>query len=106
MNRMTHLNDRSQKKASLRKSAVMLIGSKVVTYTISLVTTMMLSRILTLDEYGTFSQILIVNNLLVSIFMLGLPFSLNDFLAKAGTEEEKSDSSLNITRSTPCSASL
>ena len=83
------MKDGSLQKVSLRKSAVVLTSSKIVTYTISLVTMMLLSRFRTLSEFGTYSQILIVVNLMVSIFMLGLPFSLNYFMARAGTEEEK-----------------
>lgn len=42
---------------------------------------MLLSRFRTLEEYGTYSQITIVVTIAISIFTLGLPGSINYFLA-------------------------
>lgn len=71
------------------KNAVMLTASKMLVMLISLVTSMMLSRFRTLEEYGTYSQLTTIVNVAVSIFMLGLPNSLNYFYARADGIEEK-----------------
>ena len=55
----------------------------------SLVSVMLLSRYRTLEEYGTYSQILTVINLAVTIFMLGLPSCINYFLPRARNASEK-----------------
>ena len=56
---------------------------------ISMATTTLLVRFRTLEEYGTYSQLLLVKNLITTIFIMGLPNSINYFLARAETEEEK-----------------
>ena len=56
---------------------------------ISLVSSMLLSRFRSLTEYGTYSQLLMAINLVCSALMLGLPNSLNYFIAKAESQEEK-----------------
>lgn len=78
-----------KKKQSLLVSFLSVSSSKFIKYGIQLIATMMLARFRTLEEYGTFSQIVLVTNLAISIFMMGLPNSLNFFLARAETEEEK-----------------
>ena len=50
---------------------------------------MLLARFRTLEEYGTYSQMLLVINLFASIFMLGLPNSINFFLARAENQDEQ-----------------
>ncbi len=74
---------------SLGANAVKLTFSKIITLCISLVSTMLLSRFRTLEEYGTYSQLLLVINLFTTIFMLGLPNSINYFLARAESQEER-----------------
>ncbi|MEH7346845.1 oligosaccharide flippase family protein [Bacillus sp. JJ1532] len=76
-------------KPSIATDAVKLTTSKIIILTISFLNAMLLSRFLTLEEYGTYSQIFLVINLLVTVFMLGLPNSINFFLAKAERDEEK-----------------
>ena len=78
-----------KKSTSLGADATLLTFSKVATSGIAMVMTMLLSRFRTLEEYGTYSQILMVVNLVTSILMLGLPKSLNYFLAKTDAKEEK-----------------
>lgn len=75
-------------KTSLGGDAVKLTLSKFLTLCVGLVTSMLLARFRTLEEYGTYSQILLVTNLFSSIFMLGLPNSINYFLARCETKEE------------------
>lgn len=74
---------------SLGGDAVRLTISKVLTLCITMLTGMLLSRFRTYTEYGTYSQILLVTTLFSSIFMLGLPNSINYFLARAETQEER-----------------
>ncbi|MBR6515112.1 MAG: polysaccharide biosynthesis protein [Clostridia bacterium] len=82
--------DKTKNKGSnLGADATLLTFSKVATSAIAMVMTMMLSRVRSTDEYGTYSQILMVVNLVTSILMLGLPKSLNFFLARADSKEEK-----------------
>lgn len=77
------------KKSSVGGDAIYLTMSRVAVSLIGLVTSMLLARFRTLDEYGTYSQIIMVTDLVSTILMLGLPNSINYFLAKAETKEEK-----------------
>nr|MBQ6241086.1 oligosaccharide flippase family protein [Lachnospiraceae bacterium] len=77
------------KKNSLGGAFLSLSSAKFLSYFIGLVSSMLLARFRTLEEYGTYQQILLVNNLVTSVIMLGLPSSLNYFLARADTAEEK-----------------
>lgn len=74
---------------SLGSEAVRLTTSKVLTTGITMITSMLLARFRTIEEYGTYSQLLLVINLFVSFLMLGLPNSINFFLARAESEEDK-----------------
>lgn len=74
---------------NIGKSAVILTVSKVLALMISLISSMLLSRFRTLDEYGTFSQLSIIVTLVTSLIMLGLPNSVNYFLAQAESREER-----------------
>lgn len=82
--------------ADLQKSrtgndAIKLTASKIMTMLIGLVSSMLLARFRTLNEYGTYSQLLMAINLVCSLLMLGLPNSINYFLAKAKTTQEKDE---------------
>lgn len=81
--------DLGRRKTSIGEDAVRLTVSKAITLGIGLVTSMLLSRFRTLEEYGTYSQMLLVINLVVSLLMLGLPSSINYFIGRAENEEEK-----------------
>lgn len=78
-------------KQSIATDATKLTIAKSLTLIISLVSVMLLSRFRTLDEYGTYSQLLMVVNLTTTIFMLGLPNSINFFLARAESDEERQE---------------
>lgn len=71
------------------KDAIVLTSSKIITTLITLVSAMLLARFRTLEEYGTYSQILLVTNLATALFTLGLPNSTNYFLALSETHEER-----------------
>ena len=74
---------------TLGGDAVRLTASKIITLIITMVTTMLLSRFRTIHEYGTYSQLLLVTSLFSTLFMMGLPNSINYFLARAETQKEK-----------------
>ena len=67
---------------------VLLTISKIITLLLSVVTAMILSRGFDLNNYGTYSEILTVSSLAVSIFSIGIPSSLNYFLPQKSGEEK------------------
>ena len=50
---------------------------------LSMLTTMLLSRSRTLQEYGDYSQLILVSSMATVLFMMGLPSSINYFVARA-----------------------
>lgn len=78
------------KKNNLGADAIKISASKIISLGMTMVTTMLLSRFRTLEEYGTYSQMLLVIGLVTSVCMLGLPNCINYFLARAETREDKS----------------
>ena len=78
-----------EKKNSFTTDAIILTGSKVLSNVLVLVSAMLLARIRTLEENGIYSELLLIINLATAIFMLGLPNSINFFLAKAESKEDK-----------------
>ena len=79
------------KSTSLGKETVLLTVSKITTLVIAMLTGMMLSRFRSFEEYGTYSQLTLVITLFTSIFMLGLPNSINYFLARANSRNEQQE---------------
>lgn len=77
------------KSTSLGKETILLTASKMMSLLITMLTGMMLSRFRSFEEYGTYSQLLLVVTLFTSIFMLGLPNSINYFLARANSKGEQ-----------------
>ena len=71
------------------KDSLKLSISKIVVLLVTMVTSMLLSRFRTLNEYGTYSQILLVVNLFISIFSLGIPNSINYFMVKYDDNNQK-----------------
>ena len=69
--------------------AFVLTLSKIITLFLSMITSMSLARALDLDEYGTYSELLTVSSIAVSIFSLGLPNALNYFLPRCKDGDEK-----------------
>lgn len=76
-------------KNNIGKNAAVLTASKIITLTIGVISAMLLSRFRTLDEYGTYSQLIMITTLANSFFMLGLPNSTNFFLSRAEDSEER-----------------
>lgn len=77
------------RKSTVGGDAVILTVSKIAVSLIGLITSMLLARFRTLDEYGTYSQIIMVVDLVSTILLLGLPNSINFFLAKVEDDEQK-----------------
>ena len=77
--------------SSLSKSAFWLTVSKFATVGINMLIVMLLSRFRTLDEYGTFSQINIVNTIVTSVIAIGLPTGINYFLNRTQDDAKKRD---------------
>ncbi len=78
-----------EKKDSIGVSAGKLTVSKFVALFVTMLSAMLLSRFRSVEEYGTYSELLLVVNLVITIIMMGLPNSLNYFLGRADTTEEK-----------------
>jgi O-antigen/teichoic acid export membrane protein len=75
---------------SIGKSALLLTATKFINLLIGMATAMLLSRFRTLEEYGTYSQLLMAVTLFTTIFVVGLPSSINFFLVKAHDKDEQS----------------
>jgi O-antigen/teichoic acid export membrane protein len=75
---------------SIGKDALKLTIMKIITLSIGMLSTMLLSHFRSLDEYGTYSQIVMVVTLVISVVAIGFPNSINYFLASADSKEEKS----------------
>ena len=76
-------------KKSLGKEAIILTTSKVIVMIIGMVSSMLLSRFRTLEEYGTYSQLILTIQLSISIFTFGLPNAINYFLVNTEVLESK-----------------
>ena len=79
----------NRKKMSLKKEATLLSISKMANLVITMATSMLLSRFRTLEEYGTYSQLDLVLNLLTTLFLLGIPNAINFFYPRADTNDER-----------------
>lgn len=75
--------------SSIGGDAITLTASKVITLVVNMLTSMLLVRYCSIEEYGTYSQLLLTVNLVSSLVILGLPNSINYFYARAETVEEK-----------------
>lgn len=74
---------------STGKNAFWLTATKILSLAINMLVVMILSRYRSLEEYGVFSQITLVTTLGSSIFMLGMPGSINYFLNRAENKQEQ-----------------
>jgi len=74
---------------SIAKDATMLTLSKVLSILINFFHVMILSQQRNLKDFGTYSQIIIVVNLSLSIVLLGLPNSINYFIPRAESSNER-----------------
>ncbi len=77
------------KSNSLGRNTITITLSRVIALAITMVTAMLLSRFRTVEEYGTYSQLQLVAALFVSVFMMGLPSSINYFISRADSDKER-----------------
>lgn len=77
------------KGKSLAGDATKLTIMKVVTTVLTMLSTMLLSRFRSLEEYGTYSQLQLAITVVVTVLMAGLPNSINYFVAKASDIKEQ-----------------
>lgn len=75
--------------SGLKGDFIKLSLSRIITLIISMISLMLLARLLSLNEYGTYSQILLLVNLSNTLVVLGLPNSINYFLVRTKNIEEK-----------------
>lgn len=78
-----------KKKASLNLRMLLLSGTKVLTSFMTLITAMLLARFRTLEEYGTYSSIMLVITIVTTIIELGLPNGINYFIGRADNDNER-----------------
>lgn len=81
----------AKKSISLKKEASLLSISKMTNLLITMATSMLLSRFRSLEEYGTYSELSLVLNLLTTLCMLGIPNAINYFLPRAESADERRD---------------
>lgn len=82
---------KNNRRASIGSDAIKIAVSKTITLIITMLSTMLLSRYRTLEEYGTYAEMLLIVNIVISVFMMGLPNSINYFLAKRESLVEKKE---------------
>lgn len=81
----------SKYKSGLASDATKLSLSNILSLSINMITIMLLSRFISKFEYGTYSQIQIINVLAVAIFSMGLPNCINYFFARSENKKEKQE---------------
>lgn len=79
----------SKGTASLAGGALSLSGSKFLTLMIGTVSSMMMARLRTQDDYGTYTALVMSIRTLSVFLMMGLPNSINYFLARAKNTAQK-----------------
>lgn len=81
----------SETQGTIKKEASLLTFSKMFNLIITMTTSMLLSRFRTLEEYGTYSQLSLVINLITTVCLLGIPNAINYFWPRTDTLEERKD---------------
>ncbi|MBQ2737782.1 MAG: oligosaccharide flippase family protein [Clostridia bacterium] len=79
----------SDSKARISSQALILTVTNLIISLVGLLSSMLLSRYRTLDEYGTYSQVIMVTELVSTVLLMGLPQTVGYFLSRAENEEEK-----------------
>jgi O-antigen/teichoic acid export membrane protein len=76
--------------------SILFIGSQIASSAFPLLTSIVMVRSLSPDEYGTFRQIMLLAVLLPTGIALGLPQSLAYFIPRASSQKEKKQLALQI----------
>lgn len=79
----------SRSSGSLGGGALQLTGAKFITLLIGTVSSMMMARLRTKADFGTYTTLLMTIRTLSVFLMMGLPNAINYFLARAKTREQK-----------------
>ena len=82
-------SNRDNPKLNIASDSLKLSLTQLIALSVSMISATLLSRYTTLEEYGTYSQIMLIVNLITTIFVLGLPNSINYFLGRYKENEEK-----------------
>ncbi|AIQ54433.1 oligosaccharide flippase family protein [Paenibacillus sp. FSL R7-0331] len=78
-------------KRNIGFDAMKITISQIVTLSVSMITAMILSRYLSLQDYGTYSQMILIITLVSTLFGIGLPSSINYFAARTENNKEKQE---------------
>lgn len=76
---------------TIGKGVTVFTASRFFSLLASMLSAMLLSRLITLREYGTYSAIMTVTNLSVAIFTLGLPSSISYFCVQLKSRKSRDD---------------
>ncbi len=83
------MSAKARSATSLGSGVITLSGSKFLTLLIGTVSSMLMARLRTKTDYGTYTALLMSIRTLSVFLMMGLPNAINYFLAKSDTQEEK-----------------
>jgi O-antigen/teichoic acid export membrane protein len=78
------------------KGSLLLTSAKILDLVVDLLNVAIISRIFTLNEYGLYSQIILISAFFSAFINLGLPSSINFFLAKEEEINKKKEYISNI----------
>lgn len=81
----------ASKNTSFAVDSLVLTFSKILAGVVQIIVTMILSKYRSLQEYGTFTQMLLVVNLINSVLMMGLPNSISFFLGRSKELKSRQD---------------
>lgn len=76
-------------KIDLFKDSLVMIYVRILTTVTGLIQGMILARALSIHEYGIYSQVMIVITFAIAFFGVSLPNSVNYFLVRINTEEDR-----------------
>lgn len=76
---------------SLGGDSLKLMLSKILNVIFSFISIFFLVRYLTIEDYGIYTQLILIVSVFSALFFLGLPFSLNFFLGKSNSNEEREE---------------
>ncbi|MBE6413517.1 MAG: hypothetical protein E7035_03055 [Verrucomicrobiaceae bacterium] len=68
-------------------SAIVLTLSRMINLALKITSTMLIARSMTLSDYGTYSELLVVSSLIVSFMVIGLPSSLSYFIPSMNPDD-------------------
>lgn len=76
-------------KNNIGKDSLILTITQFVTLGINMINAMLLSRFRTLEEYGTYSQVMTICSIIITFMAAGFSQCINYFLGKSETEADK-----------------